>query len=433
MAVIDPMNVPDPRAAAYPGPTPGLARIHRIRHAGGVSLVVHDAEHALDPAALLRTLGAGVCSAESERGDEALPGDLHSGVIVDDSLLALDAVTIELADGPVTLDRSGVGRLLGDCPRASLCRTVSIDGDRGRDFEQDGARLRERVSSLTARRVNRRLDEALNIPPLKPSAQQLIQLQCRDDYDVSDLVAVVECDAPLASQIVGWANSSLYNAPGTVASIQDAIVRVLGVDLVMNLALGLAVSQTLRIPERDQGWTFRFWQRSVCTAALAESLARSGRRPRSGLAYIAGLLHDFGDLVLAHCFPPYHQELQNAIELNGHLHPEKLEHTWLGLTRAQIGAHLLDNWSLPVDSIVAIRRQNDPAAVRETNGQVDVLHLTKRLLAERGQAEMQGCPELTDADFAGLDLTLEAARELREIILSAIAELDGLCGALAGQ
>lgn len=433
MAAINPVN---PLDALHPAPDPaaaGLARVHRIRHPGGSALVVHDAECALDPAALLRTFGAGAASAEDGALELALPADRQAGVIVDASLLALDAALVEFADGPVTLDRAGINRLLGDCPRATLCRSVANPGFDAADFAADAQDLCERVSSLTARRVTRRLDEALNVPPLKPTAQKLVQLQCQDDFAVSDLVAIVECDPSLAAQIVGWANSSLYNAPGTVESVTDAIVRVLGTDMVMNLSLGLAVSQTLRLPDRDRGWSFRFWKRSVCTAAVAESIARSARRPHSGLAYVAGLLHDFGELLLVHCFPPYHQELAGALALNGHLHPARIEQTWLGLTRARIGAHLLDNWSLPRQSVEAIRYQDDPSALARTDGFVDVLHLTKRLLAERGHASMQGFPELTPADLDGVGMTLDSARELTDIILAAISEMDGLCSALAGE
>lgn len=54
---------------------------------------------------------------------------------------------------------------------------------------------------------------------------------------------MVETDPALAAQVVSWAASPYYASPGKIRSVEDAIVRVLGFDLVINLALGLALGK----------------------------------------------------------------------------------------------------------------------------------------------------------------------------------------------
>lgn len=60
---------------------------------------------------------------------------------------------------------------------------------------------------------------------------------------------MVETDPALAAQVVSWAASPYYASPGKIRSVEDAIVRVLGFDLVINLALGLALGKTLSLPK----------------------------------------------------------------------------------------------------------------------------------------------------------------------------------------
>ena len=58
---------------------------------------------------------------------------------------------------------------------------------------------------------------------------------------------------PAAAQVVSWAASPYYAAPGKIKSVHDAIVRVLGFDLVLNLALGLALGRSLSLPKHIEG------------------------------------------------------------------------------------------------------------------------------------------------------------------------------------
>jgi len=74
--------------------------------------------------------------------------------------------------------------------------------------------------------------------------------------------------------VVSWASSPYYAAPGKVKSIQDAIVRVLGFDLVMNLALGLALGKTMRLPKEGRYGYRNYWLQAVHGAAMVKACAR---------------------------------------------------------------------------------------------------------------------------------------------------------------
>jgi HD-like signal output (HDOD) protein len=204
--------------------------------------------------------------------------------------------------------------------------------------------ITQAVQAFTARRIQKRLEETIEIPPLADTAQKIIKLRVDPNATIDDITGVVETDPALAAQVVSWAASPYYASPGKIRSVEDAIVRVLGFDLVINLALGLALGKTLSLPKDHPQQATPYWQQSIYTAAVIEGLTRAmprAERPEAGLTYLAGLLHNFGYLLLAHVFPPHFSLICRHLEVNPHLCHSYVEQHLLGISREQIGAWLM--------------------------------------------------------------------------------------------
>ncbi len=107
------------------------------------------------------------------------------------------------------------------------------------------------------------------------TAQKIIKLRVDPDATIDDITGVVETDPALAAQVVSWAAAPYYASPGKIRSVEDAIVRVLGFDLVINLALGLALGKTLSLPKNHPQHTTPYWHQSIYTAAVIEGLTRA--------------------------------------------------------------------------------------------------------------------------------------------------------------
>lgn len=215
------------------------------------------------------------------------------------------------------------------------------------------------VSQFTERRIQARLDATLSLPPLSKTTTALLALRQRADADVAALVSLLEQDAALASRIVGWANSAHYAAPGNVDSIQDAIARVMGFEGAVNMALGLAVGQSVpSLPEHLVGDP-PHWTEAWLTAAVMENLARSmsSQDCPVGLAYLAGLLGNMGTLLLGHVFVPQLERICELQRVNEHVHYGHCDLQILGLTRDILAAELLACWGLPEAVVVALRSQ----------------------------------------------------------------------------
>ncbi len=130
------------------------------------------------------------------------------------------------------------------------------------------------VERFTTLRIQQRLEDTLGLPSLPPSMKRLVELRSDPAAGIDDLVPIVRGDASLAAQVMSWAASPYYAAPGDVHSVEDAVIRVLGFDLVVNLALGVAMGKALSVPEDTPRDGVPYWQQSVYTAAAAELLCK---------------------------------------------------------------------------------------------------------------------------------------------------------------
>lgn len=339
----------------------------------------------------------------------ALPSLTGWPTVVDQRVDELDSVALELTDQKlaIVMPREDFVQLTTKADRldfAVATSTISVNLDNhGADRDQ----LHSALKKFTGLRIQQRLEDTLELPPLPETAQRIIHLRVNPNAVMGDLVDVVESDPSLAAQVVSWASSSFYAAAGQVRSVHDAVSRVLGFDLVMNLAMGLALGRALKHPKDHPDGYVDYWQQAIWqaqSAGILASMMPRGKRPLFGLAYLAGLLHNFGHLVLAQVFPPHFKLVCRALEVNPHIDSSVIEHYLLGITREQIAAQLMENWGMPDEVTLAIRYQKNPSYEGPHNVYSQLLWLGRQLLTERGVAlGAGGLVEQAVYDELGLD------------------------------
>ena len=279
---------------------------------------------------------------------------------------------------------------------------------------RDETEIRSAVEAITQQRVRARLAESIEIAPLPLTSQRLLSLKSKQDVSGTELAQVIEMDPSLASQVISWANSPYYGAPGSIRSIQDAVIRVLGFDLTMNLALGLALSRQIRLPKDGVHGHRHFWRDALLRALLVEKLVKKMpplARPYIGLAYLAGLLHNFGYLVLAEVFPPYFSLFCRNQEANPHVPSMYLERFLFGITREQIASYLFTTWGLPNEMCVAIRQQHNAHYTGEHFKYANLLYLADQYLQPSWE---QGLTRIPAAVYERLQLLPDDVLAIRQ-------------------
>ena len=295
----------------------------------------------------------------------------------------------------------------------------------------DAEAITRAVQAFTARRIQQRLEATIELPPLSESVRRIMRLRSDPDVTVDEITSVVETDPALAAQVMSWASSSYYASHSKIRSVEDAIVRVLGVDLVINLALSLSLGKSLSLPKDHPHSSTPYWQQSIYTAAVIEGLTRAmprEQRPEVGMTYLGGLLHNFGYLLLAYVFPPHFSLICRHLEVNPHVSHSVIEQHLLGISREQMGAWLMRFWGMPDELAVAVRFQHEPAYVGVDAHYPNLVCVALGLLRNRGIGH-GACTPLPDALFERLGVP----REKAEAVVSKVLEAEVLLREMAAQ
>jgi HD-like signal output (HDOD) protein len=204
-----------------------------------------------------------------------------------------------------------------------------------------------------------RTREVTELPPLSPVANQLLALLSDEDVNVNVLARTIELDPGLTARIVGLGRSAFFGYAGAVYTVRDAIVRVLGLKTVKSLALTLALSRRFPVDPRLGLDMPVFWATSLLTADAARNLA-----PKLALdeavgpeaAYLAGLLHDLGLLVMAHLYPTETAEVFAAASGATYATAAVLdvETRLIGTNHHRLGSLIAERWHLPPEVVVTL-------------------------------------------------------------------------------
>lgn len=255
-----------------------------------------------------------------------------------------------------------------------------------------------------------------SLPPMPETATQILNLRANPDVTVEQIVNIVEKDPVLVAQIVSYANSAFFGQAGSVKSLKDAIFRVLGVDAVMNMALALSVGATFRIPQTGPVGSKAIWKSSIYTASLMQRFSMLmpwGERPNPGTAYLVGLLHDIGLLVLGHLFTDEYAELNDYLNKNKGVNLFKAEEHIFGINHIEVGKMVMRMWDMPVELIEVAAHINDKDYLGEHEKYIQMLSVIKPILVPHGLAFGDTSEELP------LDLLEKLSLDEEEVILAA--------------
>ena len=429
-----------PQSAA--GPLAQQIQVCLLADAEGTLLVLFPADHLLDLRRLERETGR-TLEPVRDRQLQAilqpyqatqlpgLPALVGAPCLIDRQLRGQDRLWLPsgAAGQWLELDQLTFNRRMTGATDADFAVPLHSIACSAEGAEQDRQDISLAVQNFTALRMRQRLEETIEIPPLPNTAQQIMKLRVNPDATVGQLTDLVETDPSLAAQVVSWASSSFYAAPGRIRSVEDAITRVLGFDLVINLAVGLSLGKTFSLPKDAPERSTPYWEQAIYTAAVIEGLAKAiphHQRPELGLNYLAGLLHNFGYLVLAYIFPPYFKLICRHLDANPHVPAYLVDQYLLGVHRNQIGSWLMRYWDMPAEISCALRHQHDPDYRGEHHVYANLVYLSLALLRERelGSGPPMAIPEELlerlglnrEAAEAAVDKVLNARDALRTLV-----------------
>ncbi len=197
------------------------------------------------------------------------------------------------------------------------------------------------------------------LPPFSPILNRVMASLASEDASFAKLGDLIEKDTVLAGNLLHVVNSALYARRGTINSVRHAL-SILGVEKLRNAVLGMSISRMWSKIQMPSSWSMaRFNMHSAACAILSDLLAQQLPVAYPEGAFVGGLLHDVGRLLIALSLPDEHDRIQRAHEQGGRTRLE-CEQALLGFTHPQLSADALAFWNLPKPIQTAVLYHHDP-------------------------------------------------------------------------
>lgn len=179
-----------------------------------------------------------------------------------------------------------------------------------------------------------------------PGTARLLAVLVDPLAELDEVLSSLHAEPALAARVLKVANSPFYRLAGTVGTLERA-VQVLGLDAIRGICAACCMD---RVPATRVAGLLdphQFRQHSLATAVAAQHLARRLAPASQAEAFIAGLLHDIGLVLLARLRPQALAELTRTAASGSPQQALQLEHDTLGLNHAECAALLASAWLLP--------------------------------------------------------------------------------------
>ncbi|MBF0320057.1 MAG: diguanylate cyclase [Nitrospirae bacterium] len=192
-------------------------------------------------------------------------------------------------------------------------------------------------------------------PAVSVVVVKLLQMANNDNTTLDELAAVVETEPSITVGILKIVNSPAYiTRRSNITGIKEAI-QVLGVSTILAHVLEITFyEQIYKGSGKAKFERLFFWQHCLATACLSRAIAEDVGYPNSSEAYLAGLLHDMGKIIIEMSGRiSYSDFLDNLPKINGLLLDEEVK--LIGMGHDDIGAFYSHLWEFPEFVTLAIK------------------------------------------------------------------------------
>ena len=198
------------------------------------------------------------------------------------------------------------------------------------------------------------------LPALPQITYRVLKLTSDPKTSIAELANTIVKDQVLTAKVLRMANSVYYGYARRIYGISEALI-ILGFSTVRNLVLAASVYTVM--DKELQGYFLPkgdLWKHCMSTALIARSLAKKVNYELPDQAFIAGLLHDIGKIVLN----TYMKESFNSVieKVNQENIPfMDAEQQILGFDHAIVGSRVAEKWNLPQELVEAIANHHSPS------------------------------------------------------------------------
>ncbi len=220
--------------------------------------------------------------------------------------------------------------------------------------------------------------EYINEIPQFPENIMQIQNEINNpDSTMLDIARLISSDVGLATDLLKTVNSVSFGLARPCMDIAEA-VKLVGLRGIRNLLYSVGTAQILGASEEEQK---EIWANAYKLAFYSLNVAKiTGDKKIVENAYVCGLMHDLGKIILQLMYPELMLRLAE-IQAEKNIAPQVMDMLMSGLQQAEIGSAIAEKWNFPEAIITTIKYQNDfENAPKEYEGLVKTVAFSNFML-----------------------------------------------------
>ncbi len=194
---------------------------------------------------------------------------------------------------------------------------------------------------------------ARSVPPMPSSAQKAFQLSTDPNADARDFVEVIESDEGLSARVLRIANSVYFDRGKKSTTIEESVM-VIGINELRCLLNSNTLSDIF--PSKSPARAF-LWGHDVGTALAARALCQRVLPSKAELAFLGGLMHDIGKLLLLQRTPDEYGKVISRVEQEG-VDFAVAEAEFFPFDHTEVGQLIGERWAFSTDLRFMIRQHH---------------------------------------------------------------------------
>lgn len=197
---------------------------------------------------------------------------------------------------------------------------------------------------------------AHSIPTMPAAAQKAFQLATDPSAEARDFIAVIESDEALSARVLKIANSVFFDRGKPSTTIEDSVI-IIGINELRCLLNATSLAEIFPTKHTARA---QLWANDIATALIARTLADRFIPQQAELAFLAGLMHDVGKLLLLQRAHDLYLQVLKKIETEGCSFSEA-EEQFFPFTHTEVGQLIAERWHFSPELIAVIRGHHSPS------------------------------------------------------------------------
>lgn len=213
------------------------------------------------------------------------------------------------------------------------------------------------ISDIAKERLAKIAADVGDLPAAPAVLSRAMTLTSDLNSNIRDISRILADDQSLTAKVLRLSNSPYYGRTKEVTTLHEAIT-VMGFMAVRSIIVVASVHEMYEDGDEDCPHK-KLWRHSLSTAIAGRLIAKYLGHPEREEAFIGGLMHDIGKLVLLDSLSEWYLPIIDEVERDG-VSFSVVESRVLLFDHADVALPLLKQWSFPLGLVRAITLHHRP-------------------------------------------------------------------------